>query len=502
MKYLIQDPKKLSETLFSLRERFSSIDILANPYFQLVKPTPENLKKYLRISKNDKMQFSLTLISFLPSLLQNFTVNLAHCFLYSSESRQLKHLKITKSEWLLISHFTEAAYQNQHDLFFHTISEKLSSRQLSNSTYLLNHSTQGYSKINSWLKQTKPNQTILNSRSVSLFSFFTIFLSQSKIALKLLWGALTQSETCINERTLLISGAKYQTHRETLVNIMLGKNVRNLAQKLKTRNVIFTFEGHAYELYLRRILCEKSLPRKFYFYQHAPVVPSQFGLIKMCSLMSEIDQVFASGHCTMSFLQKHLSSISSSVLVLGSPKYVSNNEGDHTYDLLESPKNQILLAPEGTKDSIFEFFALGKYLAERLPEENFRIRIHPAVKLSDLDVADYFDSISSNFSISANELTSDLSLSKVCLFRSSAVGVEGLAFGVIPIHWGFLNDVSLNPLYLCDKEYIGFTRLEEIYAFIRDIFTKGELESRKNLQVKDLNHLNYFSEFNSAIVLN
>ena len=498
--YLIQDPRKLSDTLFNLRGRFSSIDILANPYFQLVKPTPENLKKYRRINQNDKIQFLLTLLSFFTLILQNFTLNFAHCLLYLSESRNLKRQNVTNSEWLIISHFTEAAYQNQHDLVLHTLPEDLSLKQLSNSTFLLNHTKRQYRAICLWLQKTKPNPTILNPRTVSVFAFLTIFFTQTKLALQILWVALNDKGLQSVERTLMIEGAKYQTHRETLVNIMLGKNLTFLARKMDPRNVVFTFEGHAYEFYLKAILQNMCLPQKFYFYQHAPVVPAQFGLINMCLLMTENDQVLASGYCTKDFLQMHLSEATRPALILGSPKYVSISRRPSAGILRNTSKSLILLAPESTEDSLFEFLALGKYLAPRLPQENFAIRFHPGAKITEKDLKSFALNMSTNMHISKRELLDDLILSKICIFRSSAVGVEGLSLGVIPIHLGYLSNSELNPLHLCNSKYTGFTKFEEISAFIQNKEYNLNAEVGTQLQEVNSNNHAYYAEFNSKIL--
>ena len=500
MEYLIQDSRKLSDTLFNLRERFSSLDILANPYFQLVKPTPENLKKYSRITNNDKVQFSLTLISFLPSLLQNFTVNLAHCFLYSSESRRLKREKITNSEWLLISHFTEAAYQNQHDLFLHTLPEDLNSRKLSNSTFLLNHTKRKYGEIYSWLQQNKQNPTILNPRSVSVFVFLKIFFTQTKLALRIFWAALNDKNIKSIERTLMIVGAKHQTHRETLVNIMLGKNLKILSRELDPRNIVFTFEGHAFELYLRKILSDEKIARRFYFFQHAPIVPAQFGMIQMCSLMHANDQVLASGDYTKDFLQNKLSEKSRAVLILGSPKHVSSSSPVLTGGSQSASKHQVLLAPEGTRDSLFEFSDLGKYLAQQLPDEKFQIRVHPAVKLTSKDLYNFTLHKFPNLHISNRTLLSDLTDSKVCIYRSSAVGIEASSLGVIPIHLGYMSKSDLNPLHLCDSRSIGFITFEEIYNFIQDGIYSVDKEARASFRELNSSNGNYYAEFNSKIL--
>jgi hypothetical protein len=327
-----------------------------------------------------------------------------------------------------------------------------------------------------------------------------MFFTQTKLALRIFWAALNDKNIKGIERTLMIIGAKHQTHRETLVNIMLGKNLQILSRELDPRNIVFTFEGHAFELYLRKILSDEKLARRFYFYQHAPVVPAQFGMIQMCSLMHANDQVLASGDCTKDFLQKNLSEKSRPVLILGSPKHVSSSSPVIISGSQSVSKHQVLLAPEGTRDSLFELSALGKYLAQQLPDENFQIRVHPAVKLTSKDLDNFTLHKIPNLHISKRTLLNDLANSKVCIYRSSAVGVEASSLGVTPIHLGYMSKSDLNPLHLCDSRSIGFITFEEIYNFIQDGIYNVDTEARASLRELNSSNGNYYAEFDSKIL--
>jgi hypothetical protein len=159
-----------------------------------------------------------------------------------------------------------------------------------------------------------------------------------------------------------------------------------------------------------------------------------------------------------------------------------------------------LLAPESTEDSLFEFLALGKYLAPRLPQENFAIRFHPGAKITEKDLKSFALNMSTNMHISKRELLDDLILSKICIFRSSAVGVEGLSLGVIPIHLGYLSNSELNPLHLCNSKYTGFTKFEEISAFIQNKEYNLNAEVGTQLQEVNSNNHAYYAEFNSKIL--
>jgi hypothetical protein len=72
----------------------------------------------------------------------------------------------------------------------------------------------------------------------------------------------------------------------------------------------------------------------------------------------------------------------------------------------------------------------------------------------------------STVTISSVSLREDLLKSHLILFRSSAVGIEGLSFGAFPISVDFEGSNSLNPLFYWQNEGMSLKSTTEIINYL------------------------------------
>jgi hypothetical protein len=72
-----------------------------------------------------------------------------------------------------------------------------------------------------------------------------------------------------------------------------------------------------------------------------------------------------------------------------------------------------------------------------------------------------------NLTISTNALTVDLNNSHVTIFRSSAVGLEGLAFASLPVHFDAETNGLLNPLSEIKYPKIEFSNVNDLAEFLK-----------------------------------
>jgi hypothetical protein len=96
----------------------------------------------------------------------------------------------------------------------------------------------------------------------------------------------------------------------------------------------------------------------------------------------------------------------------------------------------------------------------------FTLRIHPGLdqrtsnqilkKLLTLE----------NLRISTETLVEDLQRTHIGVFRSSAVGLEGLAFGVLPVHFDASHFNYLNPLKYTKMEKFEFSEAKILADFL------------------------------------
>jgi hypothetical protein len=128
---------------------------------------------------------------------------------------------------------------------------------------------------------------------------------------------------------------------------------------------------------------------------------------------------------------------------------------------------KVLGAVEGTYESLQSFIIVFNELSDLLPDIHFILRIHPALSQ---DVAQKLLkslSRSKNLAISTNTLREDLNDSHVTIFRSSAVGLEGLAFASLPVHFDAETNGLLNPLSQINYPKIEFSNVDDLAKFLK-----------------------------------
>ena len=155
-----------------------------------------------------------------------------------------------------------------------------------------------------------------------------------------------------------------------------------------------------------------------------------------------------------------------------------------------SLKKSILIAPEGTKLASLEQLKLGIDLAQNFRNLNFIIRLHPAFK-SDSDLNSL--QIPKNLRVSRSTLALDFAESNICIFRTSAVGIEAGALGILPIYYSE-NSEELNPLFLFALDRLSFGSSEAIKNYFFN--TENSFEFTRSMQNE---FKKYFMKLNLAI---
>jgi hypothetical protein len=94
------------------------------------------------------------------------------------------------------------------------------------------------------------------------------------------------------------------------------------------------------------------------------------------------------------------------------------------------------------------------------------LRVHPALGRSGRRLVEKELSHQTKVVISTYETGQDLLNSRFVLFRSSAIGIEALSFGVIPIHYNEEGGNLLNPILDCNLDFPEFSSANQILNFL------------------------------------
>ena len=251
---------------------------------------------------------------------------------------------------------------------------------------------------------------------------------------------------------------------ESMSQTILAKNIEQIVGQTNAKKMVLTYEGHSFETYVANKLKSKFPNLDVCVYQFAPVVPAQNSFFRNLDYLNKNIRVFVSGSQFKENILRRTKLPPSALTVIGSRK----NRAEKL-SFTGRKDVTVVFAAEGSKDSLIEFINLAFYASLENPGTTFIVRAHPAS-------ADYKNELfkkagkhSSNFYLSRESLINDLHKATHCVYRSSSVGLEGLMYGVIPIHYAAEMNSVLDPINTLDLPHLQFTDIDTFNQKIKEI---------------------------------
>jgi hypothetical protein len=450
------EPGELDKFLVEVRESSPFNEINASPFFHLVKPTEENLRKYKLRRPGSKSLLIIEYLKLFPLILIRSLASLILSVFSLLEFRPKNAKSSEKSKYLFLSHFTYAQDPKKADIFY---GENLDFKE--SNTFFLNHTRLLSPQIVKRFNDVNKRKITVNTKSLSPLSMIKLHITQFRISWWLFTKSLGENSLGIEKRRILTRAASYQHGRSTMANLVLKSRLSETILRVKPKILVLTVEGHAHEKIVVDVSRSLIKDIKIVGYQHAPIVPGQLNLFRMISNFYADDYFFSTGEVTKNLALVHEPNCR--VETLGSVK-----AKEFEYQQKDSSKVQVLVSPEGTKESLSQFISLINEIASILPNIRFVLRYHPALGRAALKVIK--DSLfpRNNVVISSSSLQEDLRQSHLILFRSSAIGIEGLSYGALPMHINQRGIDALNPLVYCGIEMTNFQLTSEIVRFIEN----------------------------------
>ena len=488
---------KLELQLGALLKRFNFEYIYANDFLRIVKPTSENLNKYEHyINSATPGRVFLVFVTLVPKIVFESFRAVVSSILKHKESNLDNLTKQESSNSLFVSHYTGIPMAPRIDPYYGVIPAFLQDKGHRISILYLNH-THTKSKI---IKEQFGSMGLKSINAIphslppvkQVQIVLQLFFQSLQIALK----AILTKEFSIEQRLLLLGASSYQMHRSTLSNIVFMVYFRERLRSERPESVIITFEGHAFEVLASRIITRDFPNIELFLYQHAPVLPDQFGVLRTLSELEPSVKILTTGETTRLFFMDHLRGKANLVTILGTPKFQNAIEGKKLAGNSSKLKKTCLVAPEGTVAANTELLELTLKVARLVPSFKFIFRMHPALRLT-LEHSHLLEiEPPTNFIVSQMSLELDLATSDFCIYRSSAVSIEGLLFSVRPIHFNSHPEVCLDPIEHRTMEHKQFSHFQPLADYLTDSnkpvfsdFEPTEDEMRET-------YFNYFSPFN------
>ena len=161
-------------------------------------------------------------------------------------------------------------------------------------------------------------------------------------------------------------------------------------------------------------------------------------------------------------------------------------------------KNNILVIPEGIESECIKLFKTSLEVALKEKNLNFIWRVHPVINMQDIlkkmKLGNYLP-LNINISREKN-LNKDLSKCKFVFYRGSAVAIEAVNLGLVPIYLNQINEPNIDILRSHKKksDYINNSKqfLLLIKKYSKKNMPKSKISFRKDaekINIRELNNL-------------
>ena len=464
------NPRDLDEFLARIKAELDDPDLIANPFLSLVKPTEENLKKYYVFKPQSRLWLAISMVSVYPRILARVAYSSAISIARWSENHKWNINKTSKAHNLYISHFTYAQSPRSDDIFFGKNTQN--SKDL---VFYLNSTKERGFRIQDGYAAAGKRNVVVNTKSLGIIETLNMHRKQFRISNKLFLLALSNSTYILLQKRLLLHLSIFQHSRQTTANLITKVRLSELMSNCQPKNLILTIEGHAHEAMIIKLRDTSFAETRVIGFQHAPIVPGQFSFYRLLKDFKPSDLLLTCGKITERQISKLLPGLPTKVL--GSLKSI-----EITSPLKDLSTLNVMGAVEGTFESLHSFIHIFNGLAILLPHVQFTLRIHPALA-PDIARKQLKNLIkSSNLKISTNTLAEDLKNAHVTIFRSSAVGLEGLAYACLPVHFDAEKNGFLNPLSLIEYPKFEFSTIEELAEFLQSypLAKNGTIDFRED----------------------
>ena len=454
------------DTCNKIFEVFLKSDVALSPILSISKPIPEVIKKKQEIiQKITKEKYYSYIITFIPRILINLLVSFLHHFYHLHYWRQFPFKKFAKTEIIFVSHYTGQEAKVDEDPYFGTLPQQLNENKRPNLLLYINHNKGNPSNLNLETDtQTSNNSQYILPKTVNTKEFLKLYKSIFGNLKEIIFHVAKKGERSKREKVLMLELAIQQIGLESMSQTILAKNIEQIVSQTDAKKMVLTYEGHSFETYVANKLKSKFPNLDVCVYQFAPVVPAQNSFFRNLHYLNKNIRVFVSGSQFKENILRRTKLPSSALTVIGSRKNRSEK-----LSFTGRKDVTVVFAAEGSKDSLMEFINLAFYSSLENPGTTFIVRAHPASADYKIELFKKMGKHSSNFYLSQESLINDLHKATHCVYRSSSVGLEGLMYGVIPIHYAAEMNSVLDPINTLDLPHLQFTDADAFNQKIKEI---------------------------------
>ena len=488
--------KKLKKLILFLNDFIKSDKInkysIAIPWIHFIRYHPERNKIYYDFfTKNTLLnrlklsfKYSLKIGTTFIYQLYKIILNPKNIFWYGSREE-------SEVDVLFISHLINYdSFENEEDLYFGKIPIKLTEKKVKVAVAYIDYTKSANKNFKKKFKEVSYKKFFFTN-SLGFKLEFKIFKSIIKEFYRLKKIRRFYKKKSF-ENKVIMHISKQLMLNGTFTNLRLYEQIKILVKKTKPKNIITTFEGHAWERIAFLAARTQSKNIKCISYQHTGIFEYSNSLkIKLHNLYNP-NLIYTSGLFSKLELYKQKEFSDIEIVEVGSPRgSISEKKIKH------NNKNYCLVIPEGFLSECNYLFDFSLKCANLNPKINFIWRLHPSLSFDRILNGNIkYKNLPSNIEISKSSLDDDIIKSSYVLYRGSSAVFKAISFGLTPIYLKLNNEMSIDPLYKMSKFKII---VDSPKKFNEYILSKDDSLGSRDIFFKDFCS-KQFSEINIELI--
>jgi hypothetical protein len=446
-----------------LAEGRGSIESISNGWLHVLNEHPSNLEKYKYLFGNQDGQWT-DLIGRNKSEAVELIYSI-HKYIkavFSPDCQTNIDLNLKAVDTLLVSHLVnEDQVGRRDDFYYGALGDELHKQGHSCAIILINHTKLKSKYLNgAWSADLAP-RIILDSE-ISLKSEFKIRKKMGGESHRL---KLLAMESGGLKKKIYKYASEKAVSSEARSNLRIFWQLNQLFKSLKPKNLVVTYEGHAWERVAFASARNQEQKIQCIGYQHTVLFPNQHAVMRSLGLKYDPDIILTTGIKLKDKILRASDQLKSeNIYCVGSHRReILAVEIEKKFSL---DKSQILAAADGTLEENLLILDFILKLAVMMPNKKFKIRLHPIVNIVDISRRDHrINSLPENVFLSKQKLVDDLMLSSWIIYRGSGVSIQSVFAGVRPLYLHREGELKIDPLsdmHVWKKEIITTEHVKQV----------------------------------------
>jgi len=417
---------------FLLKDINSSIQTVSISWLHIIREHPIVLNRYEKLfTYQNAMQKMKSWIA----LFVNY-FRILNCLLRSINNKtnivELGNFESTSQiDYLFVSHLiNEEQINSELDFYFADVISNLDSENYKTVTLLLNQTNISNSNLKK--KYILKKRKILLSKILNFkyeISFFFKLIKERK----LLNSKLQHFKTKSLQFNVIKEAKRQCLSKSTFDNFRNYYHFKEVIAKYNPRNIVTTFEGHAWERMLFAAAKQHTLPIKCMAYHHTSLFRYQHSVLQKLNFPFNPDIILTTGQASKERFENSELGHERRIEILGSSraKDVLLCESN-----INKFKNSCIVIPEGIDSECIMLFRFSILCSKQAPNVNFIFKLHPIMS-REVFVKKYpeFSYLPSNVKWASDNSKSYFSESKWVLYRGTTMIVQACYAGLIPFYY-------------------------------------------------------------------